>query len=151
MCIVLPLQTNCNLICGPEYTPQTKNTMGQMTEKETSFELVEALLKYIETLKVSGAVLVFLPGWNLIFSMQRHLETNPHFGLCTTSVHTCPPFRSLSLNVAVVFQGAIDTGSCRYILRFHARSRGGCLTPFLMMSPRWVVCKRVKQEDVLYV
>ncbi|MEQ2188616.1 ATP-dependent RNA helicase A, partial [Goodea atripinnis] len=52
----------------------------EINEKETSFELVEALLKYIETLKVAGAVLVFLPGWNLIYSMQRHLETNPHFG-----------------------------------------------------------------------
>ena len=54
--------------------------MALINEKETSFELVEALLKYIETLKVAGAVLVFLPGWNLIHSMQRHLETNPHFG-----------------------------------------------------------------------
>lgn len=54
--------------------------MAQINEKETSFELVEALLKYIETLQVAGAVLVFLPGWNLIYSMQRHLETNPHFG-----------------------------------------------------------------------
>lgn len=58
--------------------------MAQINEKETSFELVEALLKYIETLQVAGAVLIFLPGWNLIFSMQRHLETNPHFG----SYHT---------------------------------------------------------------
>ena len=55
--------------------------MAQINEKEMSFELVEALLKYIETLQVIGAVLVFLPGWNLIYSMQRHLETNPHF--CT--------------------------------------------------------------------
>lgn len=54
--------------------------MAQINEKETSFELVEALLKYIETLQVPGAVLVFLPGWNLIYSMQRHLESNPHFG-----------------------------------------------------------------------
>lgn len=54
--------------------------MALLNEKETSFELVEALLRYIETLQVSGAVLVFLPGWNLIYSMQRHLETNPHFG-----------------------------------------------------------------------
>lgn len=53
--------------------------MALMSEKETSFELVESLLKYIETLQVAGAVLVFLPGWNLIFSMQRHLEMNPHF------------------------------------------------------------------------
>ena len=54
--------------------------MALINEKETSFELVEALLKYIETLHVAGAVLVFLPGWNLIYSLQRHLETNPHFG-----------------------------------------------------------------------
>uniref|UniRef100_A0A665V471 RNA helicase n=1 Tax=Echeneis naucrates TaxID=173247 RepID=A0A665V471_ECHNA len=73
-------QTNCNMICGPEYTVETKNSMSQINEKETSFELVEALLKYIETLQVAGAVLIFLPGWNLIYSMQRHLETNPHFG-----------------------------------------------------------------------
>ncbi|KAG5847490.1 hypothetical protein ANANG_G00126610 [Anguilla anguilla] len=72
-------ETNCNTICGPEYGPQTKSTMGQMNEKETSFELIEALLKYIETLGVPGAVLVFLPGWNLIYSMQKHLEMNPHF------------------------------------------------------------------------
>lgn len=71
--------TNCNVICGAEYTAETKRSMAQINEKEMSFELVEALLKYIETLQVIGAVLVFLPGWNLIYSMQRHLETNPHF------------------------------------------------------------------------
>ncbi|KAK6310634.1 hypothetical protein J4Q44_G00186890 [Coregonus suidteri] len=71
-------EANCNVICGPEYTPETKRSMAQINEKETPFELVEALLKYIETLQ--GAVLVFLPGWNLIYSMQKHLEMNPHFG-----------------------------------------------------------------------
>ncbi|KAK9538315.1 hypothetical protein VZT92_003498 [Zoarces viviparus] len=72
--------TNCNVTCGPDYTVETKRSMAQINEKETSFELVEALLRYVETLQVAGAVLVFLPGWNLIFSMQRHLENNPHFG-----------------------------------------------------------------------
>ncbi|XP_051944801.1 ATP-dependent RNA helicase A isoform X1 [Hippocampus zosterae] len=70
---------NCNLICGPDYSVDTKRSMAQLNEKEMSFELVEALLKYIETLQVSGAVLIFLPGWNLIYAMQRHLEYNPHF------------------------------------------------------------------------
>ncbi|XP_033935253.1 ATP-dependent RNA helicase A [Pseudochaenichthys georgianus] len=72
--------TNCNVLCGPEYSAETKRSMALISEKETSFELVEALLRYIETLQVAGAVLVFLPGWNLIFAMQRHLENNPHFG-----------------------------------------------------------------------
>ncbi|XP_072544366.1 ATP-dependent RNA helicase A isoform X1 [Salminus brasiliensis] len=73
-------EVNCNLVCGPEYGPETKRSMSQLNEKETPFELMEALLKYIETLQVAGAVLVFLPGWNLIYSMQKHLEMNPHFG-----------------------------------------------------------------------
>ncbi|CAM4590774.1 unnamed protein product [Leuciscus chuanchicus] len=73
-------EVNCNVICGPEYSPETKRAMSQLNEKETPFELIEALLKYIETLDVPGAVLVFLPGWNLIYSMQKHLEMNPHFG-----------------------------------------------------------------------
>uniref|UniRef100_A0A8C9T1T9 RNA helicase n=1 Tax=Scleropages formosus TaxID=113540 RepID=A0A8C9T1T9_SCLFO len=72
--------TNCNAVCGDEYSPDTKHSMAQLNEKETSFELIEALLKYIETLKVAGAVLVFLPGWNLIYSLQKHLEISLHFG-----------------------------------------------------------------------
>ncbi|XP_056387863.1 ATP-dependent RNA helicase A isoform X2 [Hyla sarda] len=72
--------TNCNLMCAEGYGPETRRSMSQMTEKETPIELIEALLKYIETLNVPGAVLVFLPGWNLIYAMQKHLEMNPHFG-----------------------------------------------------------------------
>uniref|UniRef100_A0A8B9IRK9 RNA helicase n=1 Tax=Amazona collaria TaxID=241587 RepID=A0A8B9IRK9_9PSIT len=72
--------TNCNLICSDEYGPETKHAMAQLNEKETSFELIEALLIYIRTLNVPGAVLVFLPGWNLIYTMQKHLEMNPRFG-----------------------------------------------------------------------
>nr|XP_056701418.1 ATP-dependent RNA helicase A [Euleptes europaea] len=71
---------NCNLICSDEYGLETKRCMAQLNEKETPFELIEALLKYIETLNAPGAVLVFLPGWNLIYTMQKYLEMNPHFG-----------------------------------------------------------------------
>ncbi|NWH58371.1 DHX9 helicase, partial [Geococcyx californianus] len=71
---------NCNLICSDEYGPETKRSMAQLSERETSFELIEALLIYIKTLNVPGAVLVFLPGWNLIYTMQKHLEMNPRFG-----------------------------------------------------------------------
>ncbi|KAM8930083.1 ATP-dependent RNA helicase A isoform 2-T2 [Pelodytes ibericus] len=73
-------EANCNLICEGDYGPETRRSMSQLSEKETPFELIEALLKYIETLNVPGAVLIFLPGWNLIYTMQKHLEMNPHFG-----------------------------------------------------------------------
>lgn len=64
--------------------------MAQLNEKETPFELIEALLKYIETLNAPGAVLVFLPGWNLIYTMQKYLEMNPHFGTCRFQLSSCP-------------------------------------------------------------
>jgi len=83
-------QTNCNLLCGGEYSADTKRCMALMSEKEAPFELVDALLRYIETLQVAGAVLVFLAGWNLIYSMQRYLETNPHFGTPRAAKQTHP-------------------------------------------------------------
>lgn len=46
---------------------------------QISFELVEAVLKLIST-KEPGAVLIFLPGWNLIFAMLKFLQTHPIFG-----------------------------------------------------------------------
>ncbi|KAG8132820.1 putative ATP-dependent RNA helicase A-like protein [Naja naja] len=85
---------NCNLICGDEYGLETKNRMAQMNEKETPFELIEALLKYIETLNVVGAVLVFLPGWNLIYTMQKYLEMNPHFGTSNFQPYRVLPLHS---------------------------------------------------------
>ena len=54
--------------------------MAKMSEKEVSFELIEALLVHIKNQKTPGAVLVFLPGWNLIFALMRHLQQHPTFG-----------------------------------------------------------------------
>ncbi|XP_078490643.1 ATP-dependent RNA helicase A isoform X1 [Ciona intestinalis] len=71
---------NLNLKVGDMYSIHTKQAMSQISERETSFELVEAILKYIGELGVPGAVLVFLPGWNLIFSLMKHLEQHPMFG-----------------------------------------------------------------------
>uniref|UniRef100_A0A8C4R7J1 RNA helicase n=1 Tax=Eptatretus burgeri TaxID=7764 RepID=A0A8C4R7J1_EPTBU len=65
---------NCNQVIDDCYKGPTKHAMAQMSEKETSFELIEALIHYIKSLNVDGAILVFLPGWNLIFAMQKFLE-----------------------------------------------------------------------------
>eukprot|EP00795_Rhopilema_esculentum_P010875 gene10875-19698_t len=73
-------EENMNAVCGEEYSITTKNSMAQLSERETSFELLEALLGYVATLNVPGSVLVFLPGWNLIFAIHKYLTQHPEFG-----------------------------------------------------------------------
>ncbi|XP_076321258.1 LOW QUALITY PROTEIN: ATP-dependent RNA helicase A-like [Tachypleus tridentatus] len=82
---------DCNKVIGSEYSENTKYAMSQLSEKEMSFELIEALLLYIKNLDVPGAVLIFLPGWNLIFALMKHLEQHPVFG---TSAYVILPLHS---------------------------------------------------------
>ncbi|BFZ19925.1 hypothetical protein BsWGS_22965 [Bradybaena similaris] len=84
---------NCNKIIEPSYLDSTRMAMAQMPEKEISFELVESLLRYIKSLNVPGAILFFLPGWNLIVMIQKYLEQSPEFG--------SPRYRILPLHSAI--------------------------------------------------
>lgn len=87
-------EENLNKIVTGNYSEQTKNVMARMNEKEIKFELLEALLLYIKELKIEGAVLVFLPGWNLIFAMMKHLQQHPVFGgpnYCILPLHSQLP------------------------------------------------------------
>ncbi|CAB0008350.1 unnamed protein product [Nesidiocoris tenuis] len=70
---------NLNLKVDNNYSPATRAAMAKMSEKDVSFELIEALLKYCKNSGVPGAVLVFLPGWNVIFALMRHLQNHPVF------------------------------------------------------------------------
>lgn len=65
--------------------------MAALPESEVSFELIEALLCHIKGTNVEGAVLVFLPGWNLIFALMKYLQNNPRFG---NSEYTILPLHS---------------------------------------------------------
>ncbi|KAM9187027.1 LOW QUALITY PROTEIN: ATP-dependent RNA helicase A [Mergus octosetaceus] len=70
---------NWSLICSDKCGPEVHSFFSQLNEKETSFELIEALLMYIRTLNVLGG-LASLPGWNLmIYTMQKRLEMTPGF------------------------------------------------------------------------
>ena len=48
-----------NKVCSNEYSIQTKTAMAKIGENEVPFELIDALLKYIQSLSIAGAVLVF--------------------------------------------------------------------------------------------
>lgn len=74
------VEENLNKVISNEYRTDTKFAMANLSEKEVSFELIEEILKYIKTLNIVGAVLVFLPGWNLIFALMKHLQQHPVFG-----------------------------------------------------------------------
>ena len=54
--------------------------MSNIGENEFPFELIDALLEYISSLQIPGAVLVFLPGWAQIFALMKHLQMHPVFG-----------------------------------------------------------------------
>lgn len=73
-------EENMNKQISQEYNIQTKNAMAQLSEKEVSFELIEALLLYIKNQQIPGAVLIFLPGWNLIFALMKYLQQHQLFG-----------------------------------------------------------------------
>ncbi|UJR34291.1 hypothetical protein I4U23_021695 [Adineta vaga] len=70
---------NYNTICDQQYSPQTASVMSQLSEKTLSFELIEALISYICSLGDDGAILVFLPGWNLIQALLKYFQQHPRF------------------------------------------------------------------------
>ncbi|XP_022130411.2 dosage compensation regulator isoform X2 [Pieris rapae] len=72
------LNKNCQL--DNSYSPRTVEVMSKLSEKDLSFELIEAILLYIQSLGQDGAILVFLPGWNLIFALMKHLNQHRVFG-----------------------------------------------------------------------
>ncbi|XP_064116471.1 ATP-dependent RNA helicase A-like, partial [Macrobrachium nipponense] len=87
-------EENMNYVKSDEYSNETKRSMAMMSEKDLSFELIEALLKYIRDLNTPGAVLVFLPGWNLIFALMKHLNHHPAFSsrdYCILPLHSQLP------------------------------------------------------------
>jgi ATP-dependent RNA helicase A len=67
-------------VVSAEYGNQVKTAMTNLGERELSFELIEALLNYIKSMSLPGAVLVFLPGWNIIFALMKWLQQHAEFG-----------------------------------------------------------------------
>ena len=83
-------EKNLNKICSDQYSVQTRQSMALIGEKEVPFDLITALLDYIVSLKVAGAVLVFLPGWSQISALLRTLQHH--------SVYGGPSFRLIPLH-----------------------------------------------------
>ncbi|KAH8372362.1 hypothetical protein KR093_011205, partial [Drosophila rubida] len=74
------VEQNLNKVCGEKYSEQTRNSMAMLSESDVSFELLESLLMHIKSKNIPGAILVFLPGWNLIFALMKFLQSTTTFG-----------------------------------------------------------------------
>jgi len=74
------IETNFNKVCEDKYSDKTRNAMAMLSESDVSFELLEALLVHIKSKNIPGAILVFLPGWNLIFALMKFLQNTNTFG-----------------------------------------------------------------------
>ncbi|CAH1405915.1 unnamed protein product [Nezara viridula] len=70
---------NMNLKVSPEYGDAVRVSLSKMNEKDISFELIEALIKHCKGTGLEGAVLIFLPGWNVIFALMKFLQQHPVF------------------------------------------------------------------------
>ncbi|EDW58749.2 uncharacterized protein Dvir_GJ18398 [Drosophila virilis] len=73
-------EQNLNKVCEDKYSLQTRNAMAMLSESDVSFELLESLLLHIKSKNIPGAILVFLPGWNLIFALMKFLQSSNNFG-----------------------------------------------------------------------
>lgn len=62
------------------YPPQVREVLNMMNEAEIPLDLIECLLTDIHDKGAEGAILVFLPGWNIISMMLARLEDHPIFG-----------------------------------------------------------------------
>ena len=72
--------TDCNTLVSHDYSEKTRNSMKLLSEKSLSFELIESLVKYIRTLNQPGAILIFMPGWNLIQALLKFMREHPLVG-----------------------------------------------------------------------
>ncbi|KAH7642753.1 dosage compensation regulator [Dermatophagoides farinae] len=58
----------------------TIDLLKELKEGVICFELIVALLEYINSLTITGSILIFLPGWNSIFNLLNYLQRHPIFG-----------------------------------------------------------------------
>ena len=68
LCFLYYQENNMNLrVDAEQYSPQTINTMAQLSEFEVPFELIAELVAWAhktnEGVGITGSVLIFLPGW----------------------------------------------------------------------------------------
>lgn len=69
---------------GSGYSDRTRRAMSFLNERDVNLELLVAILDHIQELQsgqeYKSSILIFLPGWNLIFMILKYLMLNPVYG-----------------------------------------------------------------------
>nr|SZF06516.1 dosage compensation regulator [Psoroptes ovis] len=65
--------------CPEKISQNTINLLNELKEGVICFELIVSLLEYINSLTITGSILIFLPGWNSIFNLLNYLQRHPIF------------------------------------------------------------------------
>ncbi|KAI1716587.1 double-stranded RNA binding motif domain-containing protein [Ditylenchus destructor] len=63
-----------------KYGSNVKMALSRMNEREIPTDLIDAILMDIDQNGREGAILIFLPGWNIISTLLYQYETHPVFG-----------------------------------------------------------------------
>ncbi|KAJ4433732.1 hypothetical protein ANN_16043 [Periplaneta americana] len=123
---------NLNKVVSEQYSVKTRNAIAQLSEKVVSFELIEELLKYIKSLNIAGAILVFIPGRHLIFALMQHLQHCKVNNVTNATVWAS----KTNLEQRKGRAGRVRIGFCFYLL---SRARCECLdehmTPEMFCTP----------------
>lgn len=72
---------NTNQFDYPKSISQnTIDLLKELKEGVICYELILSLLEYIDSLTITGSILIFLPGWNSIFALLNYLKRHHIFG-----------------------------------------------------------------------
>ncbi len=75
-------EDSMNYVENPSaYSPQTIQALSTMSENEIPFEMVAEIVSWAyennASTGINGSVLVFLPGWQMIVGLWKHLNESP--------------------------------------------------------------------------
>ena len=81
MVLTQPMMSQGNLyLKSHRARHNTSRSVGYCRRYSDVSLILQALLNYTAGLDIPGAVLIFLPGWNLIFAIHKFLTQHPVFG-----------------------------------------------------------------------
>eukprot|EP00397_Hematodinium_sp_SG-2012_P005557 GEMP01005577.1.p1 GENE.GEMP01005577.1~~GEMP01005577.1.p1 ORF type:complete len:1137 (+),score=248.43 GEMP01005577.1:74-3484(+) len=167
-------QPDSLMVCDNRYSEATRRTLRSMSEQEVNYTLVEKIIDWVmnqaENPEMHGSVLIFLPGWEVISHMMKHLRRVFNEKCLFLPLHSqvpkeeqrrvfdnAPPGKIkviLSTNIAETSVTIRDVvyviDSCRCKIRwFQASHTSGVMTPAMLsrLDVHWAAKHNLTQRE----